>query len=88
MVNWEEIQSEWESSAISFKELAEKHEIKDATIRSQKNRGKWQRNAQRKRRVLQRKRKVEELQKAMLMLSVIGATRIRRTLFHNGTLPL
>ena len=42
MVNWETIQQEWETSAISFKELAEKHEVKDATIRSRKNREKWQ----------------------------------------------
>lgn len=44
MVNWEEVRYEWESIAVSFKELAKKHEIKDATIRSRKNRGKWQRN--------------------------------------------
>ena len=44
MVNWEEIRYEWESTAVSFKELAGKQEIKDATIRSRKNREKWQRN--------------------------------------------
>ena len=45
MPNWEDIQREWESSDITFKELAEKHGIKDSTIRSRKNREKWQRNA-------------------------------------------
>lgn len=44
MVNWETIQREWETSTISFKELAEKHEVKDVTIRSRKNREKWQRS--------------------------------------------
>ncbi|MGN7409957.1 terminase small subunit [Sporosarcina sp. SAFN-010] len=43
MTNWEEIQNEWEASDISFKELAEKHGLKDSTIRSRKNREKWQR---------------------------------------------
>lgn len=36
MVNWEEIRNEWESTAISFTKLAEKHELRDATIRSRK----------------------------------------------------
>jgi uncharacterized protein YjcR len=44
MPNWEEIRREWESSSVSFKELADKHEVKDSTIRSRKNREKWQRN--------------------------------------------
>lgn len=44
MPKWEEIQGEWESSAVTFKELAEKHGVKDSTIRSRKNREKWQRN--------------------------------------------
>ncbi len=45
MPNWEDIKREWESSDITFKELAKKHGIKDSTIRSRKNREKWQRNA-------------------------------------------
>jgi len=44
MTNWEEIRKEWESSTITFKALAEKHGVKDSTIRSRKNREKWQRN--------------------------------------------
>ena len=43
MTNWDEIQNEWETSKISFKELAEKHGLKDSTIRSRKNREKWSR---------------------------------------------
>lgn len=44
MVNWEEVRATWETSSISFKDLAEKYDVKDATIRSRKNREKWQRN--------------------------------------------
>lgn len=44
MPNWEKIRKEWETSKITFKALAEKHGIKDSTIRSRKNREKWQRN--------------------------------------------
>lgn len=45
MPNWDEIQREWETTDITFKDLAEKHGVKDSTIRSRKNREKWQRNA-------------------------------------------
>lgn len=48
MINWEEIKQQWESTEITFKELAEKYNIKDSTIRSRKNREKWQRNATQK----------------------------------------
>ncbi|MEK3890238.1 terminase small subunit [Bacillus sp. FSL K6-3431] len=44
MPNWDEIQKEWETTRITFKDLAEKHGVKDSTIRSRKNREKWQRN--------------------------------------------
>ncbi|NRG43318.1 hypothetical protein HRF87_00900 [Bacillus sp. CRN 9] len=44
-MNWEDIRREWETSDVTFKALAEKHGIKDTTIRSRKNREKWQRNA-------------------------------------------
>lgn len=44
MPNWEEIRNEWETSEITFKDLAEKYGVKDSTIRSRKNREKWQRN--------------------------------------------
>lgn len=45
MIDWNIIRQEWETSDVSFVELAEKHELKPATIRSRKNREKWQRNA-------------------------------------------
>lgn len=44
MVNWNEIKREFESTDITLKGLAEKHDIKDSTLRSRKNREKWQRN--------------------------------------------
>lgn len=43
MANWEKIREEWESSEITFKDLADKHGLKDSTIRSRKNREKWSR---------------------------------------------
>lgn len=49
MPNWEEIRKEWETSEITFKDLAEKYGVKDLTIRSRRNREKWKRgNGQRK----------------------------------------
>lgn len=47
-MNWEKIKQEWETSNITFKELADKYNIKASTIRSRKNREKWQRNATKK----------------------------------------
>lgn len=43
--NWGKIRNEWETSNITFKELAEKYGLKDSTIRSRKSREKWQRSA-------------------------------------------
>src|SRR5699024_2951885 len=43
--NWEQIRIEWETTKTTIKALAEKYEVKDSTIRSRKNREKWQRNA-------------------------------------------
>lgn len=68
MPNWEEIQKEWETTKVSFKDLAEKHGLKDSTIRSRKNREKWfrenvKRNAtnttQRKQNVATKEKEVE-----------------------------
>lgn len=42
MMDWESIRAEFELSDISPKDLAEKHGIKPATLRSRKNREKWQ----------------------------------------------
>lgn len=43
--NWSKIRDEWETSKITFKALAEKYGLSDSTVRSRKNREKWQRNA-------------------------------------------
>lgn len=43
-MNWEEIRKEYETSSITMKELAEKHDVKPATLRSRKTREDWQRN--------------------------------------------
>lgn len=42
MMDWESIRAEFELSDISLTDLAEKHGIKPATLRSRKNREKWQ----------------------------------------------
>ena len=42
MMDWESIRAEFELSDISLKDLAEKYGIKPATLRSRKNREKWQ----------------------------------------------
>lgn len=43
-VNWEEIRFEFESTNVTMKALAERHNVKPATLRSRKNREKWERN--------------------------------------------
>ena len=45
MPNWDLIRQEYENSNITMKALAEKYGVKDSTLRSRKNREKWQRNA-------------------------------------------
>lgn len=44
MTNWENIRQEWETTDITFVDLADKHNLKTSTVRSRKNREKWQRN--------------------------------------------
>lgn len=44
MPNWEEIQTEWETTKITFKALAEKHDVKEGTLKSRRSREKWSRN--------------------------------------------
>ena len=44
-MNWEEVRKEYEETDITMKDLAEKFEVKPSTLRSRKNREKWQRNA-------------------------------------------
>jgi len=44
-MSWIAIRQEFESTEISLKDLAAKHSISEGTMRSRKNREKWQRNA-------------------------------------------
>ena len=58
-MNWKEIRKEYETSSITMKELANKHDVKPATLRSRKTREDWQRNATNKvatKRATQRKK--------------------------------
>ncbi|MDN6288873.1 MAG: terminase small subunit [Tetragenococcus koreensis] len=48
MTNWEEIRNEFESSGITMKALAEKHDVKPSTLRSRKNREGWARGSPKK----------------------------------------
>lgn len=41
MPNWELIQKEWETTKITFKALAEKHGVKEGTLKSRRSREKW-----------------------------------------------
>lgn len=43
--NWGKIQEEWETTKKTYKQLEEQFNVKSSTIRSRKNREKWQRNA-------------------------------------------
>lgn len=47
-MNWENIRIEYETSKLTLKELAEKHDIKLGTIKSRKSREKWIRGATKK----------------------------------------
>ncbi|WP_432358821.1 terminase small subunit [Sporosarcina sp. UB5] len=48
MPNWEEIQREWETTKITFKALAEKHGVKEGTLKSRRSREGWVRGAPKK----------------------------------------
>lgn len=43
--NWQQIRKEWETSKITFKDLAEKHNVKLGTLKSRRSREKWSRDA-------------------------------------------
>ena len=43
MIDWKAIREEWETNDISFKDLAEKHEVNQSTLRNRKVREKWNR---------------------------------------------
>lgn len=45
MPNWEKIRSEWETSNITFKNLANKHGVKLGTLKSRRSREQWNRDA-------------------------------------------
>lgn len=42
-VDWDKIRAEWESSKITFKDLADKHGVKLGTLKSRRSREKWSR---------------------------------------------
>jgi len=42
--NWNKIREEWETTKITFKALAEKHDVKEGTLKSRRSREKWTRN--------------------------------------------
>lgn len=44
MVNWDDIKYEWETTKITLKGLAEKHDIKLGTLKSRKSREGWSRD--------------------------------------------
>ena len=48
MPNWEKIRKEWETSNITLKALAEKHNVKLGTLKSRKSREKWSKDASKK----------------------------------------
>ncbi|MGM0940349.1 MAG: phage terminase small subunit [Bacillota bacterium] len=48
MPNWDEIKNEWESSKITLKDLADKHDIKLGTLKSRKSREGWSRDPTKK----------------------------------------
>lgn len=41
--NWKIIQEEWETTKITFKALAEKHNVSEGTVKSRRSREKWSR---------------------------------------------
>ena len=62
MTNWKKIKEEWEATDITFVDLADKHNLKTSTVRSRKNREKWQRNdnATQRKNVATKKKNVAE----------------------------
>ncbi|MCM3179738.1 hypothetical protein [Cytobacillus horneckiae] len=47
-MNWDDIKREWETTKITLKALAEKHDIKIGTLKSRKSREGWSRDATKK----------------------------------------
>ncbi|RKD22561.1 terminase [Ammoniphilus oxalaticus] len=48
MPNWDEIRNEWETTKITFRALAEKHGVKEGTLKSRRSREKWSRATKKK----------------------------------------
>lgn len=48
MPNWDEIKKEWETSKITLKDLAAKHDVKLGTLKSRKSRERWSRDLTKK----------------------------------------
>lgn len=44
MANWKEVRTEWETTKITLKNLAEKHDVKIGTLKSRKSREGWSRD--------------------------------------------
>lgn len=45
MTNWDDVRSEWETTKVTLKALADKHNIKLGTLKSRKSREGWSRDA-------------------------------------------
>ncbi len=45
MPNWNEIRREWETTKITFKALAKKHDVPEGTLKSRRSREQWTRDA-------------------------------------------
>lgn len=48
MPNWDEIRNEWETTKITFKAFAEKHDVKEGTLKRRRSREEWSRGAPKK----------------------------------------
>src|SRR5689334_10609884 len=59
-MNWDKIREEYESTDITLKALADKHEIKLGTLKSRKSREKWERDATEKKDATPRKEMQEQ----------------------------
>ena len=57
--NWEQIRNEWETTKITFKALAEKHGVKEGTLKSRRSREKWSRDATNQKDATQKDKKMQ-----------------------------
>lgn len=61
--NWEQIRHEWETSKVTFKDLAEKHSVKLGTLKSRRSREKWSRDATNKKDATPKSKKMQPKKK-------------------------